>query len=530
MTASTRSFIKTHWKAIFGTLAGSILAYGIFLFINTYPMFIADTRTPDGFTYSGHASWFDPWDINVYYAAIRYAQHNGILLKNVYTTSNNQPILFYPIYTITGALFRDIDPTLLFHRMTYVSIGILLITMIVCAYAFLRNRWQALIVAGITGTTGGLGWFFTRYQSPDLYLASFTLRSALQRPNEAIGVALYFAAFAGLYLFLRTKRTKFYFISLLANAVMLFFYAYMYLTFLIVFFALWVLVFSKDKRLFRFWIIESIVLTVLAAVYFLYLQHSGFASQLVESQKKLSISDLFSGYGIYLFVFIYQLFQIRRNRHSFLVAFLCIWILVSLVLSYLPLGFSRFFLRGLYFPMVLLTIDFLRTLAAKGFSKKKRTLVAAVLVSLIVFQLPSTVYIFLRRSSEENTSNMWFYIPNDDVQAFQYLETAPPGGVLSGYYIGNQIPVYTNDPVYYGHFFQTPNASEKFTELKQFYAGTLDPDKARQFLLDNNIRYVYWGEVENTLGKNHYLFLRPVYFNKSVVIYTLTRYLGAPKH
>lgn len=41
------------------------------IFINQFPDYYALTKTPKGFFYSGQASWFDPWDINVYTAAIK---------------------------------------------------------------------------------------------------------------------------------------------------------------------------------------------------------------------------------------------------------------------------------------------------------------------------------------------------------------------------------------------------------------------------------------------------------------------------
>ncbi|MCR4326275.1 MAG: hypothetical protein NUV52_01315, partial [Candidatus Roizmanbacteria bacterium] len=67
------------------------------LFITHFPTWYALINTPIGYAFTGNNAWFDPWDLNVYVAAIRWGQQGHLLLKNVYTTQNLQPTLMYPL-------------------------------------------------------------------------------------------------------------------------------------------------------------------------------------------------------------------------------------------------------------------------------------------------------------------------------------------------------------------------------------------------------------------------------------------------
>ncbi len=44
------------------------------VFVNLFPNYYAYVNTPSGYIFSGQASWFDPWDINIYVTAIKWGQ------------------------------------------------------------------------------------------------------------------------------------------------------------------------------------------------------------------------------------------------------------------------------------------------------------------------------------------------------------------------------------------------------------------------------------------------------------------------
>ena len=71
-------------------------------FLMRGPDFIRAKTTPVGKWYTGQASWFDPWDLNVYFSAIGWGKRDGILFLNLYDTESSQPMPIYSLYTLMG--------------------------------------------------------------------------------------------------------------------------------------------------------------------------------------------------------------------------------------------------------------------------------------------------------------------------------------------------------------------------------------------------------------------------------------------
>lgn len=508
-------------KVIFSFLT-LIIIFGLILYLNHYPNYLADKNTPDGFVYSGHAAWFDPWDINAYYSVIKSGQTNGILLTNFYTTDINKPIIFYPLYTITGTIFKNMNVNDLYDNLKIITLFIILTVFLVCSLMFLRNFYSALLAFFLFSFIRGLGWIFKgNYHSPDLYMTSFTIRSAFQRPHEAVGIALYFLSVTFLYLFFIKGRFKYIFLSLLSNILLLFFYPYYYLNYLLIFLIMIFVSRAKIKINLFIFVFNALILSVLALNYYFYLQNSGFASQITEIQPKLSIAELLTGYGIFIPIFLYTFITIKNTQKDFKLIFLSVWIIISLLLSYLPIGYSRFFLRGLFFPFSLLTVILFQKILNGGKKPFFKFLVLSILIIGLALQIPTTFYIYYQRIRDNNLNNYWFYFPKLYKDSFDYLNSENPGGVISGYFTGNIIPVYTNKPVYLGHIIQTPNAGYKMENVLKLYSNKLTTQEAKNFLIKNNIKYVFYGNEEKSFGKASYNFLQPIYSNKMVTIYKI---------
>lgn len=65
------------WKKILIFSVVSILI----LFSRFFPPFYAYQNTPEGYVYVGQTSSYDPWDINVYVAELRYGQHGKYIAE-----------------------------------------------------------------------------------------------------------------------------------------------------------------------------------------------------------------------------------------------------------------------------------------------------------------------------------------------------------------------------------------------------------------------------------------------------------------
>ena len=162
-------------KKYLGTVALFLLIFAFIVFLNDYPTYYAAQKVPSGFVYSGHAAWFDPWDLNVYLSTIRSGQKNGILLKNLYTTSYQKPIVMYPVYTALGTLFPKGDIFKLYYGFQFITIFLVMICVMYSSYVFLKSIKLSFAIAILVALSSGYGWMFINiFQSPDLFMTGFS--------------------------------------------------------------------------------------------------------------------------------------------------------------------------------------------------------------------------------------------------------------------------------------------------------------------------------------------------------------------
>ena len=218
----------------------------------------------------------------------------------------------------------------------------------------------------------------------------------------------------------------------------------------------------------------------------------------------------------------FQLFQKNKDSTSI---FLNLWFFVNIFLAYLPFGFARYFLRALFFPLVILALKSINRLDKRFVAYKKMLLVVFILLAL-----PSNFVVsIIQIANAGKVSNRWYYLSKNEDEAIDFLNQKSPNGsgVLSSYPIGNHIPAHTNNRVYYGHNHQTPNSKEKIDNLTKFYANEYSNEEAEKFVKENNISYVWWGQDEKEIANEHgekmlkYDFLKSVYVNSEIEVYSV---------
>ena len=473
--------------------------------------------------FSGQATFFDPWDINIYISAIRSGQQHGFLLVNPYTTSEHEPILLYPLYTLVGVLVPHISPVLLFHLLALFC-GLLLALTLLQVLRLLQYFNRRLIVAFFLIALGsGLGWLVFPNMSPDLLMSGFTFTGAFQRPHEAISIILYLLSLILYYLGSSKKKTRLTLLSGLVSLILVFFYPYYVLSYSVIcgLYALYLYIKSRHLYPIFYLLCNLIFIVPLALIYSWHLQSNPtFADVIMQAQKTPDILHLLLGYGILVPLVGYGMFMPKTQVRVFLL----IWLLASIALSYLPFGFGIFYLRTLFLPTVLLAMD-----AAAQLTKRWHWQINWVVMLLLIFVPLTTYYTVYKRMAEVYSNNRWYYILKEEVDALKFLsdQTPPKSGVLAGYTIGNLIPTRTSNRVYFGHFFQTPNAQEKINNITFFYQNAFSEEKALQFLKQNNISYIFWGideQIVNGFPQNStglkYSFLHPVFSEGNIAIFT----------
>lgn len=489
------------------------------VFLNTFPNYYAYIHTPNNMVFSGQASWFDPWDINIYVSSLKSGQTNGFLLSNLYTTIPNQPILMYPLYTILGIIFKNIPPFFIFHLFAAIF-GFILVFGIfhLLKYFVEKNieRFLALIAICL-GT--GLGFFYPRINSPDASMTSFTFQSAFQRPHEAIAVLFYLAA---LVFFFRKKI----FTTSLFLLITVFFYPFYLLSFALIC-SLYLFIKNKSELKFANYLpLFYILIPSLVTNLFISSQISSngtFQSVLSQNLPTPNPLLLLSGYGIITLLILYSLLFIKKNEKTL---FLLTWFVASFILSFTPFGFSRFFLRGLFFPTVILSV-----LAINDLTKKIKVNYFIFYILFFILILPANLKIFSERITATKSNNPWYYLSKSEFEGIKFLnaKTDNKSGVLTLYNLGNLIPAFSHNTVYFGHFLQTPDANNKLQNAYLFYSNQFPEEKAREFIKQNHVKYIFYGKEEKATktyskiknDKLNYQFLFPVFQNSEIKIYSL---------
>ncbi len=500
-----------------------LLATFIIAFFH-FPLVYAYKLTSSDRVFSGQASWFDPWDINVYVSAIKWSQENGTYFQNAYTTHPHKSVIIYPLYTLLGILFSNYNPILIYTVAKVVLGFVLIIVIYKLAKVFLRNKKESLVATFLICLGGGFGWVtMGKLYLPDIAITPFTYLSTFERPHEILAVAFYLSSLALIF----KGITKDEILVTLSSAILfntvLLFYPFYILSYYAITLVFSILKFRLNFRkiLIHFSFVFSLTFPFAFAYSFYLRSGNGFENVFSPNLPTPNLLSVAFGYGILTLTFLYQL---KRVKTSDARLFLNIWFLISLAFAYLPLGFSRYFLRALFFPLALIAL-----MSLNDVSKILHISKGWMIKILIVIVPMSSLGIFLARIIlAHDKDNPWYYVTTSEYRASEYLDSKSKNGegVIVAYPLANWIPTKTHNRVYFGHYYQTPNSEEKVKNLKVFYSGEYSSVEALRFLEENNIRYILWSEKERRMSNEgeeqttRYDFLKSFYKNEEVEIFT----------
>jgi hypothetical protein len=367
---------------------------------------------------------------------------------------------------------------------------------------------------------GGLGWlFFPRAVLPDLGQPGFTLESALRRPHEAVSLGLFLLALGLFYKAIIKKKPHFLFFGILATLIMLVFHPYSILPLGVVILGFGVYWWFKTDSL-EFWkVLGSLVFVFV--IYFLaigkdLLSNSGFSGLASQVQHSPSPFQAILGWGM-LFPFILLAFMAKERQVE--LRFLQIWFISGWLIIYLPFGFQKLLIRGLWTPAVIVAV-----LGVQEFCRRTSWNYYLVVILLVVFTSFSSFFVFLKTIGE-SAGNRWIYLSKQEGEAIEFLKNhgEDEEGVLASYQVANLIPAQTTKRVYAGHTFQTPNFEERIGEVNRFFAGKMVPSDAEIFLSRAKITWVFWGPEEKAIANlkvvPHKNLLKPVMENETVGLY-----------
>lgn len=487
------------------------------LFLSSLPTLVAAISTPTNFSFAGFYFLHDPWDINVYFSAMRSGREGEFLYQNAYDANPHPKAPIYLLYIFLGHVSQMTHLSIPFiYHLSSVFFGFVFLSTLYLflSLAFKEKIFRLLSFSLIT-FGGGLGPLHFSFVESNIF-------HTLHLPNFLITqltfiLLLAFSVAAG-----KKHSWHFSLAAFLAGLILIFSHPYMFVVASAVI-VVWVIYeYFKYRRLF-YLALPHIVILSSTALPFMYF--SLFTNPMIVGwQSNASFQtppphQLLLAYFPLVILIPFGIFAVAKRRGAFS-PLLVSWFFIQLIFFYLPIYFQRFMMRGYFIPLVILSILGLRMVTGKIPNAHKFFIYIflAIVVSLPTFV--STGFLLTNIS----TQNPWLYQPKEVLETFDWMDKHLEGKsvILAEEVTSNFIPTQTDLKVYAGHGAHTPSFKEKQKNVRKFFRREFDSFERSIFLKEKGIDYVFLGPEEKEKGNSELnnFNLPLIYENASVKVFS----------
>lgn len=506
---------------------GTIL---VALFLSSSPYLYGMIRQGHDFRYL----WVNPLgpaDTNVYFSFIKQAAQGKVFLENLHTSEIQNGSIFHPLWLVLGwvaALFHIAIPVI-FHVARVIFGGIFLLLLYRFLLEFFEQPRQRILAFLLLTFSSGLGAFF----SLGINVADNTQQFLLLPTDQWVPESNTFLTLLHSPLFILSQtlllvlawsfaKEKQY-TSYVFFAALVFLLGILHpydlvttLMIMVSYFSIRIAqnrtVRSQDVRRYIRRTLLVVLFAVPSALYFILV---GRIEPAIGqwAQQNITPSPLphnyIIGYGLLTPFAVVGFTALRKTRKPVQLLVLT-WVVVSILLLYVPVQINRRFTNGLHIPLAILAavgIDILWNGVAHKLRNRRwtRQVVLATcgwVVGLGLF-LSSGVTVARAIYWEANPVNSIYYVPRNVMTAIQWMEKSLPRNavIISHPFIGNLIPAVTGDRVYAGHGHQTLHWKEKVDLLKNWFFYTNKDDEAKvAFLKRERISFIFFSQYEDVIG------------------------------
>ncbi len=476
----------------------------------------------------------NPVDGNSYLAKMAEGREGNWLFQLPYSYQANKPAALFLFYLFLGNLSRwtNLGLILTFHLARLFSILLMWVMLV----RFFKNIFgEAPLLTKVLGWTvfgAGMGWVgILFYQLPvDFWLAeAYPFLSALANPHFPLAIALI------LWMFDRPFwEGKYKIIQLVADLSVGIFLAnispFSVVVVVTVYGGVLIIQFLQRRedpflitrhRLFPF---------ILGSIPFLGYQLwitktdpilSKWNAQNITPTPNLPLF-IMGFIPVIIWSIIGIFFAIKNKKEQFWIPIL--WVLVEFLLIYLPSALQRRFSIGLYIPLVVLAGFAYQGLSSSSLNKKipvQLLFNISIGISLIPFII--LLFVFIQAIDRHDPT---IYLSKEEYEAYQWMDANLPKGdlILAGKESGLFLPVYTGLKVFYGHPFESVDATYFQNWIDSFYSENISIEEQIKFLNEYSVSYILWGYREKTtyksppnLFKSHWVKL--IYQNSAISVY-----------
>ncbi len=541
----------------------NVLLYALLIVVlTTLPYAVAYLSQNNQWAFSGFL--FGVEDGNSYVGKMRLGARGLLDFYLFYTPEPHAaaPFVYLPYILpgwLVGRFISDRDPalfpalTLTYHVMQAIFNTLLIVVLYRFIAAFIkqpRTRFLALLLATIGG---GLGWLLTFINSnwlgsppPEFFIPEgFSSLILLGLPHLALARAAFLGGFLLLFKALyihqkeRTRRQMILFAVLAAVCwVVVGLAVPFYLPIIYVILAAWGLTLWIAYRRFPS---ELVVVGGLAAgltlPVFAYFAYAFSANPIfaVWSSQNILMSPhplhYAAAYGLLVAcALVARRWLWRKLSTQHLSHFgLLFWPPIVIILVYLPfLNVQRRMAEAVIVPLAILAAVGLRLMLRQR--RWKRLYRPAVVVMSL-----SSLLLFIGILFGALGQSRPIFRPTAEIAALNWLNRNTPADsvILTAFDTdkfptkididtGNLIPAYTNLRPYVGHGPETVYSTEKDALIRRFFADQLTTDERRTLYESVNIRYIFYGPLEQALFSDSAM--SPKWQDDAVKIYDVDGY------
>ncbi len=461
-------------------------------------------------------------DTAAYYSQIEQARQGQLLFTNQFTSQAQRPTLFHPLWLVTGwlAASLQVDAAVAYQLARLLAtLGFVWLAWAVLGRMFpsLRTRWVALIVLT---TSSGLGWLTTQEFRQHIDLAATPVDLWVAESNTFLSIS-HSALFIGsqaLILFIlwqfwrwvegeRTRGQRWVGPALALLALI---HPYDLITVAAVMLA-WVgwqtlqgfLTKPRWRGLvmtaagWALWVIPVVLYDAL--IVFREPAMLGWLQQNLDYTSAPFLVLL--AYGLLVPLAAFGAYD-RRSASRSLTAFLVVWVVVNMLLLYLPgLTVQRRLMNGLHIPFAILAAGGLFALT-RELTRRWRRVVVGLVVTVMTFSNVRSLAVDTLATLPDQAVHYPPRIARTEAAAAAWLraQTEFDDVIWSDVWLGNAIPGLAGRTVVMGHAHQTLNLQGRLRDWLAFREPWLTDGGRTNRLTRLRVRYLVWRDQDQLPG------------------------------
>ncbi len=206
----------------------------------------------------------------------------------------------------------------------------------------------------------------------------------------------------------------------------------------------------------------------------------------------LSPALILAGVGVWAFVKKDPVDKVEQPQ-----VILLVWLILGLILIYIPFGLQRRFLTGLFIPLAGLT-----ALGIEKLSQHRPKMHRFWVIVFYILIIPTQLVVLMAGFFGARTYDANLYLSDGEGRALDWIveNTDSDALVLSSPDMGIFIPAFTGRRVIYGHPFETVFADQEEEFVEGIYSNRFTSDERRAILAERGVNYILCGPRDQEIS------------------------------